>query len=170
MDGLHLLRAYIAVPWSDIVWAAGFALVFAVILDLLAIGSRLRAWIRNLKNKWSERSAAQLRKRINQLENQRDSVAAYLSSDKALYLTAFRIVIGMLLAIAFGAGISVLGDMLPVGPFGLFSIVFYVLAVAMGIEGLKTSSLDTRTKVSEMVAKLDSEVLDLQKKLETIAK
>lgn len=162
MDNLHLLWDFIASHWFEIV----LAVVLAVIADLLGIGSRLRTGIRHIKNKLSERSARRLRERIKQLEAQRARYAAYLSSDKALYLATFQIVIVILTFMALGAGITIL----PIRGINLVSAFCYFVAVIGGIQGFKISALDTRAKVSEMVAKLDSEIMDLQKKLAAMTK
>ena len=170
MEKLHLLWDFIASHWFEIVLAAIFAIVFGLILDLFTPGSRLRAVIRHIKNKLSERSAERLRTRIKQLKMSRDNVAAYLSSDKALYLATFRIVIGILVAIATGAGLALLNNMVPYSRLDLLAGFFYFLAIVIGIQGFKTSSLDTPAKVTEMIIKLNSEIADLEKKLEAIAK
>ena len=168
MDRWHRYWTFTVAHLLEIVLAAIFALIFALILDLLDPDGRIRTGIRQVKNKWSERTARALQKRIKQLETGRDEVATYLTSDKALYLATFRIVISMLFSIAAGAAITALGDIFPVGPFGLFSILFYGLAVAIGIQGFKISALSTRAKVTEMVEKLDSEIEDLKKKLQAM--
>ena len=166
MDKLHLLWGFVANHWFEIV----LAVLLAVIADLLGIGSRLRTRIRHIKNRFSERSARRLRERIKQLESQRDRYVAYLSSDKALYLATFSIVIGMLLTIATGAALTESSGLLPPLPLGFLGVFFYLLTIVIGIQGFKIASLDTRAKVSEMVAKLDSEIETLQKKLEAIGK
>lgn len=149
---------------SDIWLAAFFAIVCALVLDVLSPESRVRAGVRHIKNKLSERSVLRLQKRIEQLQAQRDRYASFLSSDKALYLATFQIVIGILVAIATAAGLTGLGEMLPF-PFGMFAIFFYAMAIIIGLQGFKVSSLDTRAKVTETVAKLESEIEALQTKL-----
>lgn len=153
-----------------VICAVVFGCIIAVIFEILDIGSRLRAGIRRIKNKSAEASAKQLRERIKQLETQRDNYAAYLSSDKALYLATFRIIIGILICMTLGAIFPVLNQFVRVPLIESFSIFFYGVAVVAAAQGLKISSLDTRQKVSEVVAKIESEILDMQKKLETIAK
>jgi len=176
MDKLHLLWTFIVSHRSEIVWAAVFALIFGVILELLDFRSRIRAGIRHIKNKWSEQSSARLRKRIKELESQRDRYAAYSSSDKALYLATFQLVIGILIFLSAGAGLMVLDKigisrLLPIPPtIGFLAFVCYTLAATVGIQALKISSLDTRAKVSEVLTKLESEIADLKKKLEAITK
>lgn len=167
---LRLLWTFIVSHWLEIVLAAIFAIIFGLILDLFTPGSRLRAGIRHIKNKLSERSAERLRERIRQLETFRNDVAAYLSSDKALYLATFRIVIGILVTMATGAGLAMLDNIFPSSPLGLFAGCFYFLAVVIGIQGFKTSSLDTPAKVTAMIIKLNSEIDDLRKKLEAMTK
>jgi uncharacterized membrane protein len=162
MNNLHLLWDFITSHWFEIV----LALIFAVVAELLRIRSRLGTVIRHIKNKQSERSARLLRERIKQLETQRDQYAAYSTSDKALYLATFRIVIGILTFMALGAGLTVL----PIRGINLVVAFCYLTAVIGAIQGFKISALDTRAKVSEMIAKLDSEIVSLQKKLEAMAK
>jgi hypothetical protein len=167
MDKLHHLWNFIVRNWQGI----ALAVVVGVIVDLLAIGSRLRAGIRRIKNKLAERSVTRLQKRIKQLETQRDTYAKYLSSDKALYLATFSIVIGILTLMALGAGITVLAEVLPtLPPLGLLALFCYLMAVGVGIAGFRISTLDSRGKISEIITKLDAEVVGLREKLNVITK
>jgi hypothetical protein len=94
-----------------------------------------------------------------------------LRSDKALYLANFHTLFGVLLVIAIAAVVNVLNGMIqPVFPFGLISILFYFLAAILAIQGVTTASLDTREKISGSIAKLESEIADLKKKLLAISK
>ena len=110
MEQLRRFWLYAVNHPEDIAWAAVFAFVFWLISDLLSRDGLVRRGFRIAKNKLSERSVSKLRERIKLLEKQRDDIAAFLSSDKALYLNTFRIVIAMLVMIAIGAGITVLGE------------------------------------------------------------
>jgi hypothetical protein len=170
MNRLRLLWSFIVSHWLDIVLAAIFAIIFGLILDLFTPGSRLRAGIRHIKNRLSERSAARLRERIKQLETYRNEVAGYLSSDKALYMATFQIVIGILVAIATGAGLTLLNNMVPYSHLDLMAAFFFFVAIVIGMQGFKTSSLDTAAKVTAMIIKLNSEIADLREKLEARAK
>jgi hypothetical protein len=160
MNNLLLLWGFIVSHWFEVV----LALIFAVIAELLRIRSRLGTVLRHIKNKQSERSARLLRERIKQLETQRDQYAAYSTSDKALYLATFRVVIGILTFMALGAGLAVL----PIRGINLVVAFCYFTAVIVAIQGFNLSALDTKAKVSGMIAKLDSEIGELQKKLEAI--
>jgi hypothetical protein len=163
MDRWHWIWNWLSLHSSDIWLAAFFAIVCALVLDVLSPESRVRAGVRHIKNKLSERSALRLQKRIQQLQAQRDKYASYLSSDKALYLATFQIVIVILVAIATGGGLTALAEILP--PFGMLAIFVYAMAIVIGLQGLKVSSLDTRAKVTETVAKLESEIGSLRTKL-----
>jgi bacteriorhodopsin len=175
---MHQLWAYIVKHPIETEIAAVLALIFAVffgviigvIFESLDIGSRLRAGIRRIKNKFAERSAARLGKRINELETQRDNHATYLGSDKALYLATFRIVIAILMLIILGAIFTVFSHIFQSVPVELFAFLFYFIAFIAAIQGLTISSLDTRAKVSAVVTKLDSEISELKTKLEAISK
>jgi hypothetical protein len=172
MATLRHVWNFIAVHWFEIL----LAFLFAVIVDLLSFRSRIFALVHYIKNRRSERSVARLQERITQLEKQRDSYTSYLHSDKALYLANFHTLFGVLLVIAIAAALNVLSGMqpvfgtLPAFPLGLFSVLFYFLAVVLSIQGITTASLDTREKISESIAKLDSEIADLKKKLQAISK
>jgi hypothetical protein len=177
MATLHHLWDFIVFHWYEEVLAVVFALMFAVILDLLSFqSSRILTFVRYIKNRRSERSAKRLRERITQLEKQRDSYTSYLLSDKALYLANFHTAFGVLLAIAAAAALNVLNEAQPAfgirPPFllGPFVVLFYSLAVVLAIQGIKTASLDTREKISESITKLESEIKELEQKLQAISK
>jgi hypothetical protein len=166
MAGLHRIWVWIVAHETDLAIAAVFALLFAVFVELVGIGSLIRNGVRHLKNKLSERSAKLLRRRIKQLEIQRGGIAAYLGSDKALYLATFRIVIGILIAIAMGLAFTALGDILRIyPPITIVSFICYLLAVVGGGYGFSISRLDTRAKVTAMIEKLEGEIADLKEKL-----
>jgi hypothetical protein len=152
-----------------LIFAAIFALVFAVAVELV-LGNLIRNGMRHLKNRLSERSAKLLRERIKQLETQRDGIAAYLASDKALYLATFRVVISILILIAMGLAVTALGDTFRIyyPPIIIISLLFYLLAIVGGAFGFSISGLDTRAKVTERVEKLDGEIADLKKKLDKL--
>lgn len=166
---LHRVWSHLSAHPEDIAWAAFFALLFALILDSLDENGRVRTGIRHIKNKRAERSVTQLRKRIDALKVRRNTIASYLDSDKALYLTILRIVIVMLIAIATGESVLVVGG-LGLGPIIVFAIFFFALAIVGGIQGLKTTELDSREKITETITKLDSEITDLQTKLQAMTR
>lgn len=90
-----------------------------------------------------------------------------MSSDKALYLATFRLVIAILIIIATGFGLTAFEDVFPLSPtLTLFSVFCYLLAVIIGIYAFSISGLDTRAKVTALVEKLDSELADLKTKLD----
>jgi hypothetical protein len=146
---LHHAWSYISTHTEDIGWAAFFGLFFALVLDLLAPDGRIRTGIRLLENKLAQRSAIRLTKRIEELEMQRERYAAYLESDKALYMATFRTAIAMLAAIAMAGGVSALARIIGLFPFVLLAAMFYGLAVVIGIQGARISALDTREKVAK---------------------
>jgi hypothetical protein len=170
MERLHNFWNYIVTHPADIGWAAFFGLVFALILDVLDREGRIRTGHRLLKNKIAERSVAKLQERIKQLQIFRDTLATYLTSDKALYLSTFRVIIIMLVVITIGAAVSALGGTFQIRGAGLFAVFVYALAVAIGIQGIKLSSLDTHDKILKMIAERNDEIADLEKKLEAMVK
>lgn len=155
---------------EEIVWAAIFAFVIWMIVDPWGSDSRIRALIRHIKNKLSEQSAVRLRKRIAELQKAREVIAVYLTSDKALYLAQFRMVMVVLLLICVGAALGLLGQFVRSPDFGMLGIAVYGFAVILVLFGIQFSLLDTRQKVAELLAKRDEEIADLQRKLEAMTK
>jgi hypothetical protein len=167
---LERFWSYILAHPDDIGWAAFFGLFFALLLDLMSADGRVWTGIRHVKNKLSERSVARLRKRIEELKGLRHGIAEFLSSDKALYMATFRVVVAMLICVAVGAGLGEIADMLLPSPFGVFALFWYGLAVFIGARGTKIVELNTRQKVTAMLEKRDAEMADLQQKLEAMTK
>jgi hypothetical protein len=159
---------------EDAVLAVILAVICAVgvglILDVLDPNGRVRTGIRHIKNKRSERSAAKLQKRIDALQVRRNTTARYLDSDKALYLMILRIVLVMLVGIAGGDATAQLEFPLGRGPVVPLSLFFYALAIVGGIQGLKITEFESREKITETITKLDSEIADLQAKLQAMTR
>jgi hypothetical protein len=63
--------------WIDFVVAIVLALVFAVVADLLQVGSKLRGSIRHIKNRLAEQSVKRLQKRIKELADYRDVLTKF---------------------------------------------------------------------------------------------
>jgi hypothetical protein len=164
MELWHLIWKLCVLYWPDFL----LALVFAIVVDLLRIGSIIRDGVRRIKNKLAERSVAQLQKRIVDQERYRNMIAAlYLESDKALYLHILGMVLAVLLLICVSAILFILGT-LGLGPAGLEIMIvgFLAIAVVFAVYGLRLAALDTRPKVSEMITKLDAGIATLKAKLE----
>ena len=115
---------------DEILLAAAFGLFFALVLDLLDPESRVRAGFRHLKNKLSERDRCYACGSESRHWKHRGKDAAYLASDKALYLATFQIVIGILVFIALGAATSEFQPIFPGLPYRLLSIGLYAIAVS----------------------------------------
>lgn len=153
---------------EEIVWAGVFALVIWLIVDPWGSDSRIRALIRHVKNKMSERSAARLRTRIMELQKAREVIALYLASDKALYLAQFRMLILMLMILAVGGALGILGQMLTTPDFRITALLVYAIGIAVGFAAVKFSSLDTKEKITDLLAQRDREIANLQRKLDTM--
>jgi hypothetical protein len=180
MDGLHLFWAFVVQHKVEIEFAAIFAFVFGIILtvifEIMSFGSRLRAWVRHIKNKLSERSVSKLRKRIKQLEVAKEQYQTYLGSDKALYLMNLKIVfivlIGMCLSgvlILIAHGQLVIGrSTVQIGETKTWAFWMLIFCITVAAGGIKFASLDSREKVSAIIAKYDSEIAGLKSKLELL--
>lgn len=162
---------WMAGHWQDVL----LALVLGILVDILRLGSVIRGGLRHIDNKLSEHSTLRLTKRIAQLEKYRNTVNAYASSDKALYLSTLQLLLGILMFMCAGAIVSLL-DLLswisaPLRPnalnFFALDIGIFAIAIVLAVHGLRLASLDTRLKVTAMVEKLDSEIAVLKTKLDS---
>ena len=175
----NLWNDLIHTPARDLLVAAAFALffalVFAIVADLLRVGSRIRDFVRFIRNKLSEKSVARLQERIKQLEKYRDSLALMMSSDKAHYLGTFRLILGILLCMCIGAIIFITGDFVSprlsaftlaaseaVHGMDLLAVLMFSIAIAIAAQGLNVASWDTRPKVAEQIKKYDAEIANLE--------
>lgn len=172
---MNLWNDLIHTPARDLVVAVAlavfFALVFAIVVDLLRVGSRIRDFVRFIRNKLSEKSVARLQTRIKQLEKYRDSLGLMMSSDKAHYLGTFRLILGILLCMCIGMIVFItghfvspmlspftLGESQAVHSMDLLAIFIFTIAIAIAAQGLNVASWDTRPKVAEQIKKYDAEI------------
>jgi hypothetical protein len=158
---------------SEAGWGLFWATVYFVVTDLLSVDSRIRAGWRHIKDKWAERSDAQLRKRIANQERYRDVVQKYLSSERALYLQALKLVFGVLICISAGIGAIAFGFApYPDAPGGIFlppsrlmGDMFLGLGIVLAIQGVRLTELETKERIIELLAKLDGEIARLKARL-----
>ena len=185
---LQAISGYLALHRHEVVWAAVFGVVFAVIFafvfallfELLPITSRIRAWVQEYRNRLAEQSAAAIRKRIDELEKYRDSIAIYLASDKTHYLTTLRSILGVLLLFGTGATFLIIGraDLLIAGGGGTFSIdpslralfntfgfACFFGSIIISALAIRIAALDTQAKISAMIEKINSDIEKLRTKL-----
>jgi hypothetical protein len=154
--------------WEEIMWAAFFALVFALILDIVSPDSRTRAAIRYLRNRWSEHSTYLLARRILELEKYQKQLA----DTRWFYLFAFQSIFLSLTALSC-AGLCWIFSILTVTgkyPQIAFNLTFastccFGVSAGFAMGGLRHVSRDTREKVEALVCKIGVEIEDLQKKL-----
>jgi hypothetical protein len=151
----------------DIAFELFFAVVVGVFFEFLRVDSPLRAAVRHLKNKLAEQSAARRRTRIAQTELYRDRVQEYLTSDKALYLATLQFVLGILLFICVAAGVFLLGSLTIIPKqFELLALLPITVATIMAVYGIHMTFWDTPAKISDVIAKLNGEIAELQAKLD----
>jgi hypothetical protein len=178
MGSLQIISNYLTLHKHEVVWAFVFALllspVFAFLLlllfELLPITSRVRGRVREFRNKLAERSAEKLQKRIKELETYRESVAIYLVSDKAHYLSTLRFLLVILVAMALGASILITGMIFShrretIIPFYFIALFCFLFSVVAGGYAVRIASLDTQSKISEMIKGIDSDIAKLRSKL-----
>jgi hypothetical protein len=161
--------------WSHIVrhreeigWAIVFALIFALILDILGIGTRSREGLRYFRNRMAEQSTSRLPKRIKQLQDYQKR----LSSDRWLYLFSFQCIFLTLVAFST-AGICLMftHDYLieshPIIVSNLMMMVLACLSLGGGFAwaGLRHVYRDTPEKMQGLVRKVGHEIEDLERKL-----
>jgi hypothetical protein len=150
------------------VLAVPFAIIFAVIVDVLAIGSRTREGIRHLRNRLSEHSDSLLAKRIESLQKYQKQLA----DPRWQYLFAFQIVFMILFVFAIGATFWVLRT---IGPFRIHPVIVDLLqffslncfAVGGGVATVGFTHVwrDTPEKVQAVVLTVGHEIVALQRTL-----
>lgn len=146
--------------WFDIVFAIGLA----VLVDLLRVSSRVREGWRWVKDKYAESSIAALNRRIAEQEKYRDTLQAYLASDKAVYLAILRSIVGILLFMCVAGITLIIGRLKFFAAFPgmeLIALGALTIAVVAGISTVQLGSLDT-SKISELIRKLDAEISALK--------
>jgi hypothetical protein len=148
--------------WPDLL----VALVLAVIVDSLRIGSLIRAGVRRIQDRLAEQSIASLRTRIQNQERYRDTVASYLTSDKGLYLHTLGIVLSVLSCICMGAVVLLLGRLVPESGVDLLALAIFASALVFCVYGIQLASLDKRPKIEELLAKLGAEIAQMKAKLD----
>jgi ABC-type multidrug transport system fused ATPase/permease subunit len=161
------LVARIIASERDLVIAFVFAIIGAFFWDVVKTGSA--AGIRQLRNKLSEQSVARLRERIVQMEKYRDVLNSYLSSDRALYLATLRLMLGILMFVCLGAVLTILNSLLPLPGLGfsIMALFIFIIAIVLCVYGAQLTGLDTRSKISEKIAALNSETDALKAKLDS---
>jgi hypothetical protein len=160
-------------------WLIAFvlAVIVAMVLDLFKVaGSHLRDFGRFLKNKAAEQSVARLRSRIKELEKYKASLTLFMSSDKAHYLNAFRILLGTLLCMCAAMLLLVIEHYqalvndrsvpnLPPPAIDLTVVMLFTFSIALIFQGLRVTSWDTRDKVAAEIKKYEREIANLTAKL-----
>lgn len=142
-----------------------FALLFAIIADLLRIGSLIRSGLRKMKNRLAEQSVARLRKRIIELEQYRETIRLYLTAERALYLHILGMVLAVLVLMCMTGIVLMLGRFRLLPNAEILATGVLMIAVVFGTYGVRLASMDTRPKVSELITKLDGEISELKAKL-----
>lgn len=169
--------------WPDVAVALVAAIVFAIVVDALRIGSLLREGVRHAKNRAAEYSVSHLRRRIAQLSRIRDKVQLYAQSDRALLLMLMRFFFGTLMYICVGVVLALVSNV-PIpslahiatvpaplpgnklrSELDAFSIMMFLSAGAMAGLGMKNAFVDTKSLMKLEVAKVDFEIQQLNDKL-----
>jgi hypothetical protein len=155
---------------AEATWGLIWALAIWFIFDLLRLGSYMRGFPRHVRNRLAERSISRLRSRITELERYRQALTLYLSSDRAFYLHALGILFGILPFGCMAGAMMILVSLgFPPGqsvvPFEILALCILVIAIVVGIYGLRLASWDTRAKISEVAAKVDAEIAAMKEML-----
>jgi len=158
-------------------WVIGGVMAFVIwaIADLLPVGdSRIRGFVRWVRNKISERSVARLQKRIKELEKYKKNLDLMLNSDKALYLNTFRALFGTLLFMCLGAVLTTLrhSEMLavarPESPgalamLDLVAIMMFALAFTVALSSVTiTVAEDNKEKMAAQSDQYGKEIEQLK--------
>jgi hypothetical protein len=145
--------------WPDLVVAGVFAVIFAVIVDLLRISSRIREVWRWVKDKNAESTVVNINARIAELEQYRNLLQSYLASDKLLYLALLRSITGILLFMCVAGVLLIMGKMRAVQFPGaeIVALAAIACAIASGMSTMQLGSFDT-SKISKLIEKVDTEI------------
>jgi hypothetical protein len=158
-------------------WVIGGIMAFVIwaIADLLPVGdSRIRDFVRWVRNKISEQSVERLKKRIEELEKYKKNLDLMLNSDKALYLNTFRAIFGTLLFGCFGAVLTTLrhSEMLavarPESPSALamldmMAIMMFTIGIVVALSSLTvTVAEDNKQKFTAQSEKYGKEIEKLK--------
>jgi hypothetical protein len=148
--------------WSDFVIAAVLAVVLAVLVDLLRVGSRIREIGRWIKDKNAAMSVVTINQRIVVLEKSRASLQGYLVSDKLLYLAVLRSIVGVLLFMCLAGIVLIFGGLklMPLGLAQLMALTTLAVAITAGLFTMQLGSFDG-SKISKLIKNLDAEIAGL---------
>lgn len=148
--------------WSDFLIAAVLAVVLAVLVDLLRVGSRIREIGRWIKDKNAAMSVASINQRIGVVEKYRASLQGYLASDKLLYLAVLRSIVGVLLFMCMAGVVLIFGrlKLIPPGLTELMALAVIAVTITAGLFTMQLGSFDS-SKISELIKKLDAEIAAL---------
>ena len=151
--------------WTDILLAALFGVLFAIVADFVQPASRIRAGIRYIRNKLAERSVASLDRRIRETEAYKARVESFRASAKAHYLATLQLILAVLVFMSAGM-ICFLMDRLQVsgpGSFGTLALGLFEIALVIGVYAISMASWDTDSKLAAVIAKLDGEIAGLER-------
>jgi hypothetical protein len=145
--------------WPDLL----LAFLFAVIVELLRVSSRIREAWRWIKDKNAESSIAQINARIAEQEKYRNTLQSYLASDKLLYLAVLRSITAILLFMCVGGAVLIVGRLRAIEFPGaeFLALGAIILAIVGGIFTMQLGSFDT-SKISDLITKVDAEIAALK--------
>ena len=115
----------------DIAPAVILALVFEVIADTVRFGSAIRTMVRIIRNTIAELSEANLRMRIEEQAGVRQRIAAYLTSDNAIYMRAFRLLMKTWFLAVLGLALFLLASLGPYNNSELFRRIVMLQGIAV---------------------------------------
>ncbi len=159
---------HITMHREEIGWAIVLALIFAIIADILGIGTRFREALRQLRNRIAEQSTSRLGKRIEELRDYQKR----LSSDRWLYLFSFQCIFLTLISFCLAAICLMFSRayLIQSHPEAVSNLMFMVLsficfAGAFAWAGLRHVYRDTPEKMQVLVRKVGHEIEGLEEKL-----
>jgi hypothetical protein len=164
--------SHIAKHGEEIGWAVGlgipFAVVFAIIVDILGVGVRSREAFRHFRNRMAEQSTSRLVKRIEQLRDYQKR----LSSDRWIYLFSFQCIFLTLMTFSLAAICLIFTSSHFIRSRPLFvynlmtmTLLFISLGGAFAWVGLTHVYRDTPEKMQRLVRKVGYEIEVLEEKL-----
>jgi hypothetical protein len=156
---------------EEIVWAVvlgiPFAVIFAIVADILGVGVRSREAFRHFRNRMAEQSTSRLVKRIEQLRDYQKR----LSSDRWVYLFSFQCIFLTLMTFSLAAICLIFTSSPFIRSRPLFvynlmtmTLLFISLGGAFAWVGLTHVYRDTPEKMQRLVRKVGYEIEVLEEK------
>ena len=151
---------------EEIIWAAVFGVIFALLFEIINPSSHIRAKIRQLNNRWAEHSNYLLAQRIEELEKYKKQ----LSDVRWHYFMAFQMVFIFLICAALSALFWMLSDLTIVKAHPGIEQQFIVSALGSVLVGISSAASGFKHVRRDSPEKMQSFILEVGQEIESLQK